>query len=164
MLFDLFSTDFTPRHCCGDWSPFWLKTYIYSAFIFACDYLAIGIAFWWNAYASRMETQKAACEEHSLELLYEKDENESAQLEGVSRIEPRVVAKHPLSDTERFKILIAFGAFTFVCGMGHLIEDVMAFFVPMYHVFAAWRLLIAVVSTYAAWLSYRYKLKVATGI
>ena len=57
----------------------------------------------------------------------------------------RVHNKYPA-----LNLALPFGLFIAACGLGHTIEDVLAFYWPAYRIFAAWKLATAVVSVYAA--------------
>ena len=48
------------------------------------------------------------------------------------------------------KQTILWAAFIFFCGAGHLLENVGAFWVPNYYVFAGWHSITAIISIYTA--------------
>ena len=45
---------------------------------------------------------------------------------------------------------VLWAAFIFFCGSGHLLENIGAFWIPNYYVFAAWHTATAVISLYTA--------------
>ena len=120
----LFSLDFVPRNCCGNWHPFFEYLYLVSNIVTTFCY--IGIFF--------------------VLILFRSKE-----------------ALTSLGRTEKTFIAGTYVLFILFCGIGHL-ENAFAFWTPMYHLFAVWHALTAVVSAVALGVTVKYRARVLIGL
>ena len=70
--------------------------------------------------------------------------------------------KHKLDAHEIKHIQRTFAAFILFCGLGH-IEGFLFFHYPYYHLFSLWHSVTALVSIYACWVTFKYKLTATIG-
>lgn len=69
-----------------------------------------------------------------------------------------------LSRKERFIARVVFALFIFSCGMGHLLENIGAFYWPAYRFFALWHVLTAISSLWAVVVTYRLRKRIMMGL
>jgi len=55
------------------------------------------------------------------------------------------------------RTVVVYALFILTCGMGHLLDGVMSFFKPMYHLWMVWHWLTALISMYAVWITFKIR-------
>lgn len=68
-----------------------------------------------------------------------------------------------LTGSPRVRILTAYALTFSTCGIGHLADGVLTFWLPAYHLWAVWHFVTAMVSWWALAVSVRYRVELISG-